>query len=50
MKFWKYGRVALALIGAIVLGMSITCCGVYTSGYMYVTRLAHTRLTTILGI
>jgi 6-phosphogluconolactonase len=37
MKFWKYGRVALALMGSIVLGMSITCCGVYTSGYMYVT-------------
>ncbi len=37
MKFWKYGRVALALIGAIVLGLSITCCGVYTSGYLYVT-------------
>ncbi len=37
MKFWKYGRVGLALIGAIVLGLSITCCGVYTSGYVYVT-------------
>jgi 6-phosphogluconolactonase (cycloisomerase 2 family) len=37
MKFWKYSRVALALIGSVVLGLSITCCGVYTSGYMYVT-------------
>lgn len=37
MKFWKYGRVALALTGAVILGLSITCCGVYTSGYMYVT-------------
>lgn len=37
MKFWKYGRVALALIAAVILGLSITCCGVYTSGYMYVT-------------
>lgn len=37
MKFWKYGRVALALMGSIVLGLSITCCGVYTSGYMYVS-------------
>jgi 6-phosphogluconolactonase (cycloisomerase 2 family) len=37
MKFWKYGRVALALTGSIILGLSITCCGVYTSGYMYVT-------------
>jgi 6-phosphogluconolactonase (cycloisomerase 2 family) len=37
MKFWKYGRVIVALIGAVVLGLSITCCGVYTSGYMYVT-------------
>ena len=37
MKFWKYGRVALALMGSVVLGLSITCCGVYTSGYMYVT-------------
>jgi 6-phosphogluconolactonase (cycloisomerase 2 family) len=37
MKFWKYGRVTSALIGSIVLGLSITCCGVYTSGYMYVT-------------
>jgi 6-phosphogluconolactonase (cycloisomerase 2 family) len=37
MKFWKYGRVALALIGSAVLGLSITCCGIYTSGYLYVT-------------
>jgi 6-phosphogluconolactonase (cycloisomerase 2 family) len=37
MKFWKYSRVALALIGSVVLGLSITCCGVYTSGYMFVT-------------
>ena len=37
MKFWKYSRVALALIGSVVMGLSITCCGVYTSGYMYVT-------------
>ena len=37
MKFWKYSRVALALIGSVVLGLSITCCGVYTTGYMYVT-------------
>src|ERR1035437_7599748 len=37
MKFWKYSRVALALIGSVALGLSITCCGVYTSGYMYVT-------------
>ncbi|MGH9616415.1 MAG: lactonase family protein [Acidobacteriaceae bacterium] len=37
MKFWKYSRVALALVGAAALGLSITCCGVYTSGYMYVT-------------
>jgi 6-phosphogluconolactonase (cycloisomerase 2 family) len=44
MKFWKYGRVALALIGAIVLGMSITCCGVYTSGYMYVTGAQYNQI------
>ncbi|MHB1672970.1 MAG: lactonase family protein [Acidobacteriaceae bacterium] len=37
MKFWKYSRVALALMGSVALGLSITCCGVYTSGYMYVT-------------
>ncbi len=37
MKFWKYSRVALALIGSVVLGLGITCCGVYTTGYMYVT-------------
>jgi hypothetical protein len=37
MKFLKYSRVALALIGSVVLGLSITCCGVYTSGYMFVT-------------
>ena len=37
MKFWKYSRVALALIGSVVLGLSITCCGVYTTGYMFVT-------------
>jgi 6-phosphogluconolactonase (cycloisomerase 2 family) len=37
MKFWKYSRVALALIGSVALGLSITCCGVYTSGYMFVT-------------
>lgn len=37
MKFWKCGQITLALIGSIVLGLSITCCGVYTSGYMYVT-------------
>jgi 6-phosphogluconolactonase (cycloisomerase 2 family) len=37
MKFWKYGRVALALTVAVILGLTITCCGVYTSGYMYVT-------------
>ena len=37
MKFWKYSRVALALMGSVALGLSITCCGVYTSGYLYVT-------------
>ena len=37
MKFWKYSRVALALIGSVAMGLIITCCGVYTSGYMYVT-------------
>lgn len=42
MKFWKYGRVALALTGSIILGLSITCCGVYTSGYMYVTGTQYT--------
>jgi 6-phosphogluconolactonase len=44
MKFWKYGRVALALIGSIILGMSITCCGVYTSGYMYVTGAQYNQI------
>ncbi len=44
MKFWKYGRVALALMGSIVLGMSITCCGVYTSGYMYVTGSQYSQI------
>jgi len=44
MKFWKYGRVAVALIGAIVLGLSITCCGVYTSGYMYVTGAQYNQI------
>ncbi|MEO6830140.1 MAG: beta-propeller fold lactonase family protein, partial [Acidobacteriaceae bacterium] len=44
MKFWKYGRVVLALIGAIVLGLSITCCGVYTSGYMYVTGAQYNQI------
>lgn len=37
MKFWKYGRVALALIGSIILGLNITCCGIYTSGYLFAT-------------
>ena len=44
MKFWKYGRVVVALIGAIVLGLSITCCGVYTSGYMYVTGVQFNQI------
>lgn len=44
MKFWKYGRVALALIGSIFLGMSITCCGVYTSGYMFVTGTQYNQI------
>ena len=44
MKFWKYGRVAMALIGGIVLGLSITCCGVYTSGYMYVTGAQYNQI------
>ncbi len=44
MKFWKYGRVALALMGSVVLGLSITCCGVYTSGYMYVTGAQYNQI------
>ena len=44
MKFWKYGRVALAMMGSIVLGLSITCCGVYTSGYMYVTGIQYGQI------
>lgn len=44
MKFWKYGRVALALMGSVVLGLSITCCGVYTSGYMYVTGAQYSQI------
>lgn len=44
MKFWKYSRVALALIGSVVLGLSITCCGVYTSGYMYVTGAQYNQI------
>ena len=44
MKFWKYSRVALALMGSVVLGMSITCCGVYTSGYMYVTGAQYNQI------
>lgn len=44
MKFWKYGRVVVALIGAVVLGLSITCCGVYTSGYMYVTGAQYNQI------
>ena len=44
MKFWKYGRVALALMGSVVLGLGITCCGVYTSGYMYVTGAQYSQI------
>lgn len=44
MKFWKYSRVAVALIGAAVLGLTITCCGVYTSGYMYVTGAQYNQI------
>src|SRR5665213_3929796 len=44
MKFWKYSRVALALIGSVALGLSITCCGVYTSGYMYVTGAQYSQI------
>lgn len=44
MKFWKYGRAALALMGSIILGMSITCCGVYTSGYMFVTGAQYSQI------
>jgi 6-phosphogluconolactonase (cycloisomerase 2 family) len=44
MKFWKYGRIALASMGLIVLGLSITCCGVYTSGYMYVTGAQYSNI------
>jgi 6-phosphogluconolactonase len=44
MKFWKYGRIALASIGLVVLGLSITCCGVYTSGYMYVTGAQYNQI------
>ncbi len=44
MKFWKYGRVAVAAIGLVVLGLSITCCGVYTSGYMYVTGAQYNNI------
>ena len=44
MKFWKYGRVALAAMGLVVLGLSITCCGVYTSGYMYVTGAQYNQI------
>ncbi|MGO8719157.1 MAG: lactonase family protein [Acidobacteriaceae bacterium] len=44
MKFWKYSRVALALIGSVALGLTITCCGVYTSGYMYVTGAQYNQI------
>ncbi len=44
MKCWKYGRVALALIGSIFLGLSITCCGTYTTGYAYVTGVQYNQI------
>ncbi len=44
MKFWKYSRVALTLIGSVALGLTITCCGVYTSGYMYVTGAQYSQI------
>ncbi len=44
MTFWKYSRVALALIGSVALGLSITCCGVYTTGYMYVTGAQYSQI------
>lgn len=44
MKFWKYGRVALASIGSLILGLSITCCGIYTSGYLYVTGAQYNQI------
>ncbi len=37
MKFWKYGRVILALIVSLGMGLSFIACGTYTIGYMYVT-------------
>jgi len=44
MKFWKYGRIALALMGSIILGISVTCCGSYTSGYLYVTGAQYNQI------
>ncbi|HEX4021409.1 MAG TPA: beta-propeller fold lactonase family protein [Acidobacteriaceae bacterium] len=37
MKFWKYGRVILALIVSLGMGLSFIACGTYTVGYLYVT-------------
>ena len=35
MKFWKYGRVILALIVSLGMGLSFIACGTYTIGYLY---------------
>ena len=37
MKFWKYGRVVLALIVSLGMGLSFIACGTYTIGYLYAT-------------
>ena len=37
MKFWKYGRIALALVVSLGMGLSFIACGTYTIGYLYVS-------------
>lgn len=45
MKFSQLGRIALAFVVSLALGLGITACGGYTVGYMYIMGNQYNQIT-----
>ncbi len=45
MKFSHLGRIALALVVSLALGLGVTGCGAYTIGYMYVLGTQYNQIS-----
>ena len=45
MKFSQLGRIALALVVSLALGLGVTGCGAYTIGYMFVLGTQYNQIS-----